>query len=81
MRKELIDEISMGNESITIEFKEAHNKLPKSLYDTVCSFSNRQGGNIYLGVSDEGDITGVDPKAVAQMKKDFCNNHSVSSKN
>lgn len=71
MRKELIDEISMGNESITIEFKEARNKLPKNLYDTVCSFSNRQGGNIYLGVSDEGNITGVDPRAVAQMKKDF----------
>lgn len=30
-----------GGESITTEFKEAVDKLPKSLFETVCSFLNR----------------------------------------
>ena len=33
-----------------IEYKEAYQELPKSLFDTVSSFSNREGGDIFLGV-------------------------------
>ena len=41
------------------------------VYDTVCSFSNRDGGHIFLGIKDNGSITGIAPEALDQMKKDF----------
>ncbi|QQK06959.1 RNA-binding domain-containing protein [Miniphocaeibacter halophilus] len=69
--KDLINEIMTGKETKTVEFKEAKNKIPKSIYETVCSFSNRNGGNIYLGIKDDGTIIGVDPNSIIQMKKDF----------
>ena len=41
-------------ENYQIEYKEAKNELPKSIYETVSSFSNREGGDIFLGVNDCG---------------------------
>ena len=76
IKNELINIINEG-ESVTTEFKEATGKLPKSLFQTVCSFLNRNGGNIFLGVSDDGKIIGVDKTKVNNLKKDFvnlCNN-------
>lgn len=74
--EELLEIIKQG-EGVTTEFKEAYNKLPKSLFETVCAFLNRNGGNIFLGVGDDGNIVGVDKSAIVGMKKDFvnlCNN-------
>jgi len=39
---------------VCIEYKEAQNGVPDSLYDTVASFLNREGGVILLGVRDDG---------------------------
>lgn len=64
-------------ENSTTEFKEAKRALPKSLFETVCAFLNRNGGNIFLGISDNGKVTGVDKEFIDKMKKDFinlCNN-------
>lgn len=64
-------------ENSTTEFKEAKRALPKNLFETVCAFLNRNGGNIFLGISDNGKVTGVDKEFVDKMKKDFinlCNN-------
>ena len=47
--------------------------MPKSLFDTVCSFSNREGGDIFLGVHDCGVILGVDPASVAKLVTNFGN--------
>ena len=58
-------------ECTTIEFKECTNSLNNSVYETVCSFSNRYGGHILIGVHDSGEILGVNPKSVTKMKKDF----------
>lgn len=43
----------------------------KDVYETVCSFSNRDGGHIFLGVKDNGTILGVDKGCVEQMKTDL----------
>lgn len=69
---ELINIINEG-EGVTTEFKEAKNKLPKSLFETICAFLNRNGGNIFLGVSDKGEVIGIDKPSVVEMKKDFAN--------
>ncbi|MDR2074190.1 MAG: ATP-binding protein [Oscillospiraceae bacterium] len=36
-------------------------------------FSNRYGGHMFLGVDDNGNVLGVNPKAVKDMKKNFVN--------
>lgn len=64
-------ELIKNGESITVEFKQSTNEITKDVYDTVCSFSNRDGGHIFLGIKDNGIIIGIAPEAVDQMKKDF----------
>lgn len=70
LEAELLELIHQG-EGITIEFKRSTNEITKDVYDTVCSFSNRDGGHIFLGVRDNGTIEGVASDAVERMKKDF----------
>jgi ATP-dependent DNA helicase RecG len=60
-------------EGLTIEFKRCEDKLTNTVYETVCSFSNRYGGYILLGVEDNGEVTGVAPDAVKRIKQDFAN--------
>lgn len=59
------------SEGITIEFKKSASEITKDVYDTVCSFSNRDGSHIFLGVRDDGVILGVNPNVAARMKEDF----------
>jgi ATP-dependent DNA helicase RecG len=70
MISKIIDTIKKG-EGIKIEFKESKNKLNKDVFDTVCAFLNRNGGEIFLGVKDNGEILGVEPNSIDQVKKDF----------
>ena len=73
MTKEmLLDLISQG-EGVTIEFKECKNEISSDVYPTVCSFSNRFGGHIFMGVSDSGEIIGINPNCVKDMRKNFSN--------
>ena len=58
-------------EGISVEFKECRRTLNRNVYETVCAFLNRHGGSLLLGVSDSGEVTGVDPDRVEQIKKDF----------
>ncbi len=50
--------ISKG-EGIDIEFKVSKNSLNKNVFETVCAFLNRHGGDLFLGVDDDGNIIGV----------------------
>jgi len=65
MVSKIIDIISKG-EGIKVEFKESKNKLNKDVYDTVCAFLNRSGGEIFLGVKDNGEILGVGPESISE---------------
>lgn len=66
-----IESIIIGGEGIFTEFKECKDSLPKSCFQTVCAFLNRSGGDILLGVTDSGTITGIHKNSVNQIKKDF----------
>ena len=58
-RKMTVDEIRgliKTGEKIDVEFKESKIALNKDVFDTVCSFSNRNGGHIFLGVNDQKEI-------------------------
>jgi ATP-dependent DNA helicase RecG len=71
--RDKIKQMLGDGEGLTVEFKRYANKLPKSVYETVCAFSNRYGGYILLGVEDDGAVSGVVPETVTQIKKDFAN--------
>ena len=58
-------------EGITTEFKTCRNQLNRDVYETVCAFLNRHGGTLLLGVKDSGEVQGVAPDAIQQIKKDF----------
>lgn len=48
------------SESLTIEFKSDQAKLPDNeIIDVVVAFANTDGGELYLGVENNGDITGL----------------------
>lgn len=63
--------ISTG-EKIDVEFKKSENDLNKDVYQSVCSFNNRDGGHLFLGVEDKTkEICGVNPERIDKMLKDF----------
>lgn len=45
---EIWELIKIG-ESTTVEFKKSTNEITKDVYDTICSFSNRDSGHIFGG--------------------------------
>ncbi len=50
-------------ESLAVEFKSDHKKLPdRDLIMAVVCLANTQGGLIYLGVEDDGTVTGLHPE-------------------
>ena len=58
-------------ENISVEFKKSTTDITKDVSETVCSFSNRDGGHIFLGVKDDGTVLGVDRSCADKIKKDF----------
>jgi len=68
-----IQKILEQGEGLTIEFKTAASEIPKSIAETVCAFLNRYGGTILLGVSDSGEIVGINDKYVTKIKKELAN--------
>lgn len=68
---EKIKALIAQGEGLKVEFKGATSAIPNTVYETVCSFLNTKGGDILLGVTDEGVATGVNPKAVFEMQQMF----------
>lgn len=55
-----MERIIPTQETLTIEFKSDLKKYPDSeIFDVVVAFANTEGGTLYLGVEDDGQITGV----------------------
>ena len=51
-----------AKETMTIEFKSDRKCLPEStLIDAVVGMANAEGGLLYLGIEDNGTITGLHP--------------------
>jgi len=66
-----LTEIIRKGEGISTEFKTCRNQLSRDIYETVCAFLNRHGGTILLGVTDSGEVQGIDPDVANRIKKDF----------
>ena len=68
-----IRKLFADGEGFTIEFKECQTAISSSVYESVCSFSNRYGGHLLLGVTNEGKVIGVNPNSIEDMKRNFIN--------
>lgn len=73
MTTELMRQLLSKDEKITIEYKECQNGIYDDVYETVCSFSNRYGGYIIMGVMDNGTPIGLNQNIIKDMKKNFVN--------
>ena len=71
MTAEEAKNIIAKGEGINIEFKSCQNEIGSSVYETVCSFLNRSGGYIFIGVNDDKEIVGVNKNNLEAMKKNF----------
>lgn len=72
MTEQEIKNLIYTGEKIDVEFKRAEKELNKDVYETVCSFNNRDGGDLFLGIEDKTKkILGVDPDSVDKMIKNF----------
>ena len=58
-------------ETVAVEFKKCSDGIRADTYETICSFLNRYGGDIYLGVEDNGTVCGVPFNAAADIIKNF----------
>lgn len=68
--KNLTSVLEIG-ETVAVEFKRCGNGIESDTYESVCSFLNRFGGDIFMGVLDDGTVNGVPPKAAPDMVKNF----------
>lgn len=68
-----IKNILLQGEGIRNEFKQAKEKLPENLFETICAMLNRSGGDIILGADNDGNLTGVDAEMVTGMIANIAN--------
>ena len=60
-------------EGITQEFKRCGGKIENDVLQSVCAFLNRFGGDIFLGVLDDGTIEGVSEQAAPELIRNLNN--------
>ncbi|MDR2588375.1 MAG: ATP-binding protein, partial [Spirochaetales bacterium] len=54
-KKETPDVMALG-ERLTVEFKREYTEEIKK---TIAAFANTQGGTLYIGIEDDGSLSGV----------------------
>lgn len=62
------DLLAIG-ETVTCEFKRAGDGPKRDTYETICAFLNHIGGEILLGVADDGEVLGLPERAVDDMMR------------
>ena len=69
MTTEFMRELLSKDEKITVEYKACQKGIHDDVYETVCSFSNRYGGYIIMGVKGGGIPVGLNRNIIRDMKK------------
>ena len=70
MKIDDIRHIIHTGEGLHIEFKRGGKGARDDVFETYCAFLNRDGGDILLGIGDNGEFIGLPPLAL----KDIVNN-------
>ena len=71
MDTKAIKKILEIGETVAVEFKRCGNGIENDVYESVCSFLNRFGGDLFMGVLDDGTVCGVPKKSAPDMVKNF----------
>lgn len=71
--REMIEELLKHGEGLSVEFKRCGSMPERDVFETVCSFANRQGGHILLGVLDDGTVEGVNENALISIERNIVN--------
>ena len=58
-------------ENVAVEFKRCGSGIGNDVYESICSFLNRFGGDLFMGVEDDGSVAGVPENAASDMIKNF----------
>ena len=80
MSRERVLQLLQQKEGLRLEFKRAEYALPNNLFESICAMLNRDGGDILLGVADDGSLIGVDSESLAQLMIDISNLSNNSKK-
>lgn len=73
MNRDELELVVAQGEGMTVEFKRCGNQPQSDVFETVCSFANRQGGTLYLGVCDDGSIEGVSKESSPSIRRNIVN--------
>lgn len=65
--------LTLEGEGTQIEYKTCTEEISESLYESVCSFLNHTGGQILVGVQNDGTVIGVNPDKAEKLKADIIN--------
>lgn len=68
-----LDRYIQAGEGISVEFKRCGSQPGQDTFETVCSFANRQGGSILLGVRDDGAVEGVPEASALNIERNISN--------
>lgn len=71
MNTKAIKSILEIGETIAVEFKRCGNGIESDVYESVCAFLNRFGGELFLGVLDDSTVCGLPENAVPDLVKNF----------
>lgn len=71
VNKDNIEKILDKGEGISVEFKQSSIEINRDTYETVSAFLNRCGGEMLLGVANDGTVLGIDSDKIEQLKNDF----------
>ncbi|MDD3045944.1 MAG: ATP-binding protein, partial [Candidatus Delongbacteria bacterium] len=67
MRHEKLISLLKQKESKRLEFKKFRDEISATLFETVCAFLNRDGGEIIIGADDDGNIIGIEESRIDRM--------------
>ena len=65
MNNTRLSELLKNGEGLTAEFKRCSGCIEHDVFETICAFLNRFGGDVLLGVENDGTVVGVKGDAVA----------------
>lgn len=65
--------LTREGEGTQIEYKTCTEEISESLFESVCSFLNHTGGQILVGVQNDGTVIGVNPDKAEKLKSDIVN--------
>lgn len=68
-----LDRYIQAGEGISVEFKRCGSQPGQDTFETICSFANRQGGSILLGVRDDGAVEGVPEASALNIERNISN--------